>query len=425
MFIKNLISQRGTKPNVFLFFICLVSFSLSLSGQSLFNSLEKNTKTPAQKQNYQPQVKTLENQIPSLSTYREDLKQVDPDFAVWLDKQIEIMEMQVRSLNFDLANLSPKSDRYSIVIESQLEDLEYLLKTVREKSEFLIKDSAFNIQKKTISITDYGNLEEIKKNASPFLKKAIAESQRSGRNRIIFPDGVFKFNDLNNTDFAAAGQHLLSYRNAAMVKKNKTGKQIVSHIPLVGVSNLSITGGKETKFLFMHAQTGIFILQSKNILIKNIKFDYNIPHYTQGTIEKIVDKQTYILKIEEGFPPATLKPFKNMKGFHPVVRTAHGDTIENGRYPWGAPVGSYHNYTKIDDLGNNRYRCRLNKPIASRLKPGTRAIYYFRKVGHGNPVYVEDSDSVFFDNIAMYSGFAAGFIKYIRSGFLMIKNCMF
>ncbi len=139
------------------------------------------------------------------------------------------------------------------------------------------------VQMKTsmdVKVTDYGAFPNDGKDDAEAIQKALEFSKKfsnSGVNvRLLFNQGTY---DLMENNIRS---HMLELKGGSNILIEGNGSEIIVHNPLIGFFS---------------------VINSKNVIIKNLFIDYDPLPFTQGKIIAVnVEKNSFDLKIDEGFP---------------------------------------------------------------------------------------------------------------------------
>lgn len=140
-----------------------------------------------------------------------------------------------------------------------------------------------------VKVADYGAVPNDGKDDAEAIQKAIEFSKKfsnSGINvRLLFNKGTY---DLIENNIRT---HMLELKGGNNILLEGNGAEIIIHNPLIGFFS---------------------VINSKNVIIKNLFIDYDPLPFTQGKIIAVnVEKNSIDLKIDEGFPKLSHSMFQD------------------------------------------------------------------------------------------------------------------
>jgi len=125
-----------------------------------------------------------------------------------------------------------------------------------------------------LSVADLGLPADGTRNATPYVRRALAEL--SGGGTLVFPKGIYHF-DLDGTETVEP-----------YVSNNQDDFPKWLAMPVRGMRNLTIDGGGSL-FLFHHRMMVIAVEDSENVTIRNLAIDFTRPIHSDSTIAEIAD----------------------------------------------------------------------------------------------------------------------------------------
>jgi len=253
--------------------------------------------------------------------------------------------------------------------------------------------------------------------ATPMVVQAVNECKEKGINKLIFPKGTYHFYPTFAPDFYCA------------ITNNDNGLKRTA-FPLIGFEQLEIDGNG-SEFIFHGKMLPFIIEESKNITIKNLSVNWEVPFYLQGkVVENNQSNKTFDLevqtpyKVSDGHLYLSLEredsPYERKYGFR-FAKGEKYDQVVGQNIIWnpetGAPLYNHVRYSGFDtyhfpanELKEGLVRLKSRYPEVPPL--GTKFVskgeYLYNRQ---NPAFrLFKSQNIFLNNVNVHHAGAMGLI---------------
>lgn len=232
--------------------------------------------------------------------------------------------------------------------------------------------------KKEVSVADYGALVNDGKNDIEGIKAAInAAKSLAGSStpvRVVLEKGTYDLMPGEGRAFEFYGLEYL------------------------------VVDGQGAEFLMHNPEAGYLKFENcKNLIIKNLNFDYAVLPFTQGTVTaKNEAAATFDLQIHDGFPLLSESYFERAGQKWGMLKLSSGQLKEGVRN-----LFPYRGWTQIQD---NIFRVKQpNSSYIEDIEVGDHFVQIARNNGKGSAIYTSNSQNITYLNLTIYASSAGSF----------------
>jgi hypothetical protein len=165
-----------------------------------------------------------------------------------------------------------------------------------------------------------------------------------------------------------------------------------------------VVDGQGAEFLMHNPEAGYLKFENcKNLIIKNLYFDYAVLPFTQGTVTaKNVAAATFDLQIDDGFPLLSESYFERAGQKWGMLKLPSGQLKEGVRN-----LFPYRGWTQIQD---NIFRVKQpNSSYVEHIDIGDHFVQIARNNGNGSAIYTSNSQNITYLNLTIYASSAGSF----------------
>lgn len=210
---------------------------------------------------------------------------------------------------------------------------------------------------RSFSGAEFGLKPNIREDQSTALRKALKALQKAPGSTLKLEKGEYHF---WHTDTIKRHFHISNH-------DQPTWQPVC--IPLVDLHNVTIDGSGSL-FLFHGDVQPVLIQDSKDVTLKGIAIDYEIPHHSQGVVTK-VNKAFYEMKVDQKqFPHTIQNSWFMFKGEGWERPDANGGIVFDGTTrEIVAGTSDYGYRAELETITDGHYRVKKNIKSAG-IKPG-------------------------------------------------------
>ena len=235
-----------------------------------------------------------------------------------------------------------------------------------------------------VKLTDFGAIPNDGKDDGPALRKALAFCKKFSKTglavELTFLKGRYDLFEGKNRF------HLIELKNANNIIIDGNDSEIIIHNPLKGFFS---------------------IFKSNNIIVKNLRIDYDPLPFTQGKIVGInIKEKTFDFKIDEGFPSLHMEMFQKASRVWGMVM----DPNIPGKLKDGAP--NYYASKNFKELEPGTFRIKIRgSRILNFMDVGDLYVHVARS--NGSTIFKSNlSKNITYLNVTSYSSPAGSYSAF-------------